>query len=227
MIAGVLVLGALVLLLARSADGERQVAKRAFIVALAGVAIPLVLAAGHALDVFDGRNIIAAWVPFAVLIAAGVGGARAGRAGALIGVALCAVSLAVIVSTNLLPGYQRDDWRGIADALSPQRAGRVIVGQEFASAPLSIYLPGLRTASGGSVSTREVAFVGLRVRHTGGSPAPGFVPTSPPPGFALVGVRRTESFSVSRFRAPRPTTLTTSVLQRMSGQYKPELILQR
>ena len=35
----------------------------------------------HLIDVFDGRNVIAAWVPFAVLIAVGLGCARAGRAG--------------------------------------------------------------------------------------------------------------------------------------------------
>ncbi len=57
-------------------------------------AIPLVLAGAHLIDVFDGRNVIAAWVPFAVLVAIGLGCAGAGRAGAALGTALCAIGLA-------------------------------------------------------------------------------------------------------------------------------------
>ena len=45
------------------------------------------------------------------------GRARAGRIGPALGGAMCAVGIGVIVATNLLPGYQRDDWRAIADAV--------------------------------------------------------------------------------------------------------------
>ena len=51
-------------------------------------ALPLLLAATHVIDIFDGRNVIAAAVPLAVLVAAGLGAARAPRAGAVIGRAL-------------------------------------------------------------------------------------------------------------------------------------------
>ncbi len=89
-----LALAAIWLVLTRARDAERDRARDAAIVAAAGVGIPLVLAGGHLIDVFDGRNVIAAWVPFAVLVAIGLGCAGAGRLGAALGAALCAIGLA-------------------------------------------------------------------------------------------------------------------------------------
>lgn len=109
-------------------ERERQTARDMAIIAGAAVAVPLLLAVSHVLDVFDGRNVIATWVPLAVLVAAGLGAARAPRAGAIIGAGLCAVSLAVIVVTNVRPGYQRDDWRGVARSLPASSGPRLIVG---------------------------------------------------------------------------------------------------
>ena len=81
-LSGLLALGAIWLVVTRARDAERDHARSAAIVAATGVALPLLLAAAHLIDVFDGRNVIAAWVPFAVLIAIGLGCLRAGRAGA-------------------------------------------------------------------------------------------------------------------------------------------------
>jgi hypothetical protein len=188
-----------------------------------GIALPLALAVTRLVDVFDGRNVIAAWVPFAVLVAAGLGARRSARTGAVLGAALCAVSLAVIVAVDVLPGYQRDDWRGVARAL-PRSGVRVIVAEPYASAPLSIYLNHLTGVSGSSVSTRELDFVGLRIKRTDAGPAPAIVPTTPPPGFRLAGVRRSEAFAVSRFVAAEPTRISTSTLRRMLGTAKAELL---
>ena len=77
-VSGLLALGAIWLVVTRAREGERDRARDAAIVAAAGVALPLVLAGAHLIDVFDGRNVIAAWVPFAVLIAIGLGCARGG-----------------------------------------------------------------------------------------------------------------------------------------------------
>ena len=222
-LAALLAAGAVVLL-ARGGDGrERTVARDAVIVGVTGIALPLLLAVAHLVDVFDGRNVIAAWVPFAVLVAAGLGTRRNARAGAVLGAALCAVSLAVIVTVNALPGYQRDDWRGVAHAL-PSSGGGVIVAEQYASAPLSIYRGRLRGVSGASVSTRELDFVGLRIKRTDASPAPAIVPTRPPSGFRLAGVRRSEAFAVSRFVAAKPTLVSASTLRHMIGSPKAELL---
>ena len=74
---GLLALAAIALLVRRGSQRERDRAREVAVVAVVAVALPLVLAATHLLDVFDGRNIIAAWTPCAVLVAAGLGVARA------------------------------------------------------------------------------------------------------------------------------------------------------
>jgi mannosyltransferase len=223
-VTALLVAGAVALLLARGDERERAGGRDAAIVAATGVALPLVLAAAHIVDVFDGRNVIAAWVPAAVLVAAGLGVRRAPRAGAVLGAGLCAVSLAVIVATNALPGYQRDDWRGVAQAL-PRSGTRVLVAERYSGAPLSIYLSTLRGVPGTSVTTRELDFAGLRIKHSSGGPSPAFVPTQAPRGFHLAEVHRTEAFAVARFTAPRPTRVSNAELRRLAGEPQAEVNL--
>jgi uncharacterized membrane protein len=221
-----LAIGAVLLLWRRGEPRELRIASDVAIVAGGAIALPLLLAVTHLVDVFDGRNVIATWVPLAVLVAGGLGVTRAGRAGPLLGAGLCAISLAVIVAINLLPVYQRDNWRGIAHSLSTPTGSRVIVGEEFASLPLSVYQGPFRGAGGVSVSTRELDFVALRIRRAARSPLPPVVPTSPPSGFRLAGVHRTETFAISRFTAPRPTTVRLKLLRHMFGEPKAEVVIQ-
>lgn len=227
LLVALLAAGALALLLRYGDRRERHGARDMATLAIAGLALPALLAATHLVDVFDGRNVIASWVPCAVLAAIGLGTARAPRAGAALGTCLCAISLAVIVAVNAIPGYQRDDWRGAARALPAQTGGRVIVSEENASIPLSIYLPATSPVEGGSVSARELDFIALRIRRTGRSPQRPVVTMTPPPGFRLAGVRRSEAYAVSRFLAPRPTSVAIAALRRISGEPKAEVIVQR
>jgi len=217
---------AVVLLWRRGEPRELRVARDVAIVAGGALALPLLLAVTHLVDVFDGRNVIATWVPLAVLVAGGLGVARAGRIGPLLGAGLCTVSLAVVVAINLIPVYQRDDWRGIAHTLSTPAISRVIVGEEFASLPLSVYLGPFQGASGVSVATRELDFVALRIKRSARSPLPPVVPTRPPNGFRLAGVHRTETFAVSRFTAPRLTAVRLKILRHMFGEPKAEVVIQ-
>ena len=222
-----LALGAIWLVVTRARNGERSRARDAAIVAAAGVGIPLVLAAAHLIDVFDGRNVIAAWVPFAVLVAVGLGCARAGRAGAALGTALCAIGLGVIIATNLLPGYQRDDWRGAARALPAPLQPRVIVVERFGGSPLSVYLGPLHEVRPTTLLAREIAFPVLRTRHTYGAPSAPTAPLQAPPGFRLAAARRNEAFAVTRFVAPRPTRVSARELLRLSGSPSSELLVGR
>jgi mannosyltransferase len=227
-LSGLLALGAIWLVVTRAREGERDRARDAAIVAATGVALPLVLAGAHLIDVFDGRNVIAAWVPYAVLLAIGLGCARAGRAGPLLGAALCAVGLAVIVATNLLPGYQRDDWRGAAQALPANPLfPRVIVAPRFGGSPLAVYLGPLHETKTSTVRAREVAFPSLRTRHTSGSPYAPYVQLRPPRGFHLVGVSKNEAYAVTRFVASRPVSIPARELVRLSGSPSSELLVGR
>ncbi len=226
-LSALLALGAIWLVLARGRDAERDRARDAAIVAAAGVGIPLVLAGAHLIDVFDGRNVIAAWVPFAVLVAIGIGCAGAGRLGAGLGVALCAIGLGVIVATNLLPGYQRDDWRGAAQALPAPLQPRVIVVERFGGSPLSVYLGPLREVRARTLLAREVAFPVLRTRHTYGAPSAPYAPLQAPAGFRLASARKNEAFALTRFVAPRPTRVSARELLRLSGSPSSELLVTR
>ena len=227
LLAALLAAGALALLLRHGDRRERHGGRDTAILALGGLLLPLLLAVTHLVDIFDGRNVIAAWVPCAVLIAIGLGVARAPRAGTALGVCLCALSLAVAIAVEAIPGYQRDDWRGAAAALPIATPGRVIIGEEDSSIPLSIYLPSTSPVEGGSVSTRELDFIALRTRRTGRSPLPPAIVTTPPPGFRPAGVRRSETYAVSRFLAPRATSVTVATLRRIGGEPKAEVIVQR
>ncbi len=227
-ISGVLVLGALWLLLTRARGAERDRARDAAIVAAVGVALPLLLAAGHLIDVFDGRNVIAAWIPYAVLIAIGIGCAAAGRLGAAIGTVLCAISTAVIVATNLLPGYQRDDWRGVAEALPKRPAyARVLVVERYGGSPLSVYLGPLRAPATPQVKVREIAFAHLRTRHTSGAPYAPYVQLRAPRGFRLASVDKNEAFAVTRFVATGEPRVPVSGLVSLSGSPSSEVLFVR
>jgi mannosyltransferase len=225
---GLLAAGALVLVIRRTSQAERRVARDVAIVAAAALALPLALALSHALDVFDGRNMIADWVPAALLIAIGLGASGARRAGTSIGVCLCILFLGVVVSVNLIPDYQRDNWRGAAQALPSRRSpDQIIVAEGSSWYPLSVYLPGARPLTGATLSTRELDFIALRARRTGHSPVPPVVPNRPPRGFRLVSVRDTESYAVTRFLAPRATTVSLATLRQLSREPYAEAIQQR
>jgi hypothetical protein len=223
-VAGVLAALA-VLLVLRAEERQRRLARDATVVAGVAVLLPLILAATHLVDVFDGRNVIAAWVPYAVLIAAGLGGARAGRVAKLTGIGLCVVSLAVILATDTMPAYQRDDWRALAKGLSGPAAGSLIVTPADGLLPLGIYVPRLRQAASLHVLTREVEFVALRVRRTGRSPGPAVVPASSPVGFRAVGISRTATYAISRFRSSRLISVSTSELRRMTPESGSEVLI--
>lgn len=190
------------------------------------LALPLLLAVTGIDDVFDSRNMVALWTPAAILVAAGLARASAPRTGMAIGAAMCAISALVIAGTELLPSYQRDDWRGAAEALiAAPSSGRVIVAGEFGVTALSLYMPGLRRSTGTppTVSARELDFVFLRTPDGGPwrpgedslyAPAPPGVPSRPPAPFRLVAARRTSSFATYEFLAPIRVTVAISRLRR-------------
>jgi mannosyltransferase len=226
-IAALLTVGAAMLVLRRAKSSERRIARDAAIVAIIALAIPLLPAAAHVLDLFDGRNVIAVWIPFAAIVAVGLGCACAGAAGWILGTSLCALWLALILAINVLPGYQRDDWRGAAQALPFAQVSRIVVAGPNAFDPLSIYLPDLHRVSGPTALVREVDFISLRVRHTAGAASAPTVQTNAPAGFRLAGVRDSEAFAVARFIAPHASTVSAEALHALSGNPAAEAIVER
>jgi mannosyltransferase len=220
-------LAAIVLVLRHGDERERGGARDAALVATGAIAIPLVLAATHLVDVYDGRNVLAFWVPLAVLIAVGLGTAGARRSGDVLGGTLCAIFLAMVVSAIVIPEYRRDDWRGAAQSLSKPTTSRLIIAEAHAVDPLSVYMGTLSSVESKAPSVHEVDFIALRHLRTVGPPQAAVVPTTPPAGFRFAGVTRKETFAISRFVAARATTPTVASLSRTSGLASAEVILQQ
>jgi uncharacterized membrane protein len=217
-LACLLAAAALVLLWRRSDERQQRLAFDIAIVGVVALVVPGLLAITHLIDVFNGRNALEVWTPWAVLIAGGVAADRAKWLGPSIGVALCAISVAVIAGTEATSAYQRDDWRGAAQSLRQFSAeNRVVVTDKGGTIALSIYLPSLRDIKTESVMTREVDFVTLRTPRTARTPAPPAPPGMPLVGFSPAPGSRTSTYAVYRFVARVPTSESVAVLRRVEG----------
>jgi hypothetical protein len=211
-VAAAVVAAALVLCWVRL-RGDRCVLVVAALTAF-GVAAPFVLALAGA-DYFDTRNLIATWLPFAVLVAAGlVAGGRAGVAG--LGV-LLVLGLAAVVGVVVEPNWRRDDWRGSARALGPARVQRlVVISPGAGERPFRLYRPDTAPIPRSGVPVREIALVSGPSR--GGHRV--HPPTPPRPGRPLAPaffkeVRRkyADTYTLVVLRAPSPTGLTALAAQ--------------
>ena len=94
-------------LAARAAPDERRGALVALTVAAGTLALPLVLAIGG-VDLVNGRNLIVAWLPIAIVVGTGFGSRRAGRAGVAGAVVFVTLSVAVVIAVAIEPEFQRE-----------------------------------------------------------------------------------------------------------------------
>jgi hypothetical protein len=181
---------------------------------LLAAGVPLVLAlAGQ--DYLNTRNVIAACVPFLVLIAAGY--ASAGRAVTVAGlVALSTVGLATIAVVAADSDYHRSDFRGAAEAVGPAHGPRALVVPAVAGEiAMGQYLPGLSRMPAGGARVDEVAMVTPRSAKLAGASVarPRVAPVLPAP-FRLVERRYAQTYTMVRYRAPRPVRVRPPPLQR-------------
>lgn len=135
---------ALALVAVNGRSAERSAAQVSGGLAVAGFLISLVLVAVGFDDLIT-RNVIALWLPAALVVAAGLSVRRARTLGAVVAVALCAIGITATVGVAANRTLQRPDWRYVARALGPsEAAGRAILIQHYRTLlPLSLYLPGL------------------------------------------------------------------------------------
>jgi mannosyltransferase len=123
-VAFVLGIAGLVLLANRASSTERNRA-----LAIAGIAgggfalVMIVVWAGS--DTVLTRNLLGLWLPAAIVLACGLGAARAGRLGIAIAAVICAVGVTATVSVATDATLQRPDWPAVVRALGPwPRAGQ-------------------------------------------------------------------------------------------------------
>jgi hypothetical protein len=91
------------------------------------------------------RNTLAIWLPAALLVAGGLGARRAGVAGILATVTMCAIGITAAAGVDFDRHLQRPDWRPVARAIGPLpdsgSGARAILIQHYRTLlPLSLYL---------------------------------------------------------------------------------------
>ena len=198
---------AVVLLLRRAGDRERRGAAVAALLFGAVVGAALVLALAGA-DYLITRNLIAGWLPFAVVLAAGLGAPRARLLGPLLATALCGLFVAAVIAVDARPEFQRDDWRGAARALGAADVPRaVVVSPLNGLVPLSVYRPGLRRfPASGYATVNEIDLLAVARRRPGQTPRPPRPQAPTVPGFENVTRIVRPTFTLIRMRARAPAT---------------------
>ncbi|MBS1677805.1 MAG: glycosyltransferase family 39 protein [Actinobacteria bacterium] len=218
-----LALLALALLVWRGDPDERHGAGTAALVGGGAVGLSL-LAAALGKDYFDGRNLLPAFIPLLIVIGAGFGARRAGRAGLAAAAAFCLCSLFFTLQIDRLPRLQREDLRNAAAQVGPLGPTKVVVTDRYtASQPLRYYLGAELAGSapprheGGAIghlgaapSTPPVREIDLVGSAAAGRHAAHLLPTA----FHLVGAQPVSyDFTLTRFRAPRPVRVPLRLLE--------------
>jgi mannosyltransferase len=186
---------------------DRRGALIAFTVACGGVLIPVLLALFGA-DYLAPRNLVAAMVPVAALIAVMLGSSLRGLAGVALALTIVLAFLAVSIDVDLSPRLQRGNWRDVAKALRAGPSERAITTVELGAAPLEYYLPGAHNLHAGS--TVRVS----EIDETGYAPLRPSAGESPAPGFRLFARLDIDGLIVYRFRSGVARPVSEASLRR-------------
>ena len=202
-------------------QGERRRLALPLALGAAVVAVPL-LAAPLGNDWFTTRNLVAAWPPLAAVAAVVLTSRGAGRAGVAVVAAYAVLSVVVVVTTADEPKFEHDDWRTAFRAAGAADGPRAfVVNPENGHVPLEVYRPATEVVRRGDVVVREVAVVLLPspYRRVGRTPVPPREPVAAPSGgFVQAERREAPTFTLVRFRAPRPVRVPVSALEAMSDR---------
>jgi Dolichyl-phosphate-mannose-protein mannosyltransferase len=231
----------LILLILLGLGGDRRTRRAA--VAPASVAAfvflaPLALGfAGE--DYFLSRNLIPAFVPVVVLIAAACSAPRAREAGAILAVVLLGIFCFASFDVQTHRYLQRPAWRDVARSLQAGELPRAILAADGTTAdPLKIYLPGASwtTRLARPTLIREIDVVGATKRlrlieraqplrgavPVGHGPGPLGAPVPraiPAPGTRLVARFRVANWVVARFALIHPRRISADQLARMAPHF--------
>jgi 4-amino-4-deoxy-L-arabinose transferase-like glycosyltransferase len=212
------------LLATRSEPEPRRGALLAGGLALSGFALGLVLI-GFGFDDVLTRNLLALWLPAALLVAGGLAAARARRIGLAATIALCLIGVATAAGVAVDRDYQRPDWRVVARVLgsSPRTGTRAIFIQHYRDLlPLSLYLPGLEAAARRAATVSELDIVSFRSPPSAGfcwwGSACNLWPSVMQAGYRIPGFheawrRHALQFTILRLVASPPVRLTARQLR--------------
>jgi 4-amino-4-deoxy-L-arabinose transferase-like glycosyltransferase len=212
---------------------------------VAGFVLALVFVTAGS-DSLITRNLLALWLPAAVLVGGGMALA-AGRAlralGVAAAVALCLIGIVASGWIAFDRTMQRPDWRYVARALGAQRVGapaRALLIQHYRTLlPLSLYLPGLQfLVSREGVPVREldvISMVSPSQPLCWWGAACNLIPsemqrTYAIPGFHEAWRRHVLQWTILRLVADRPVRLTPAAVARSlhtTSLRRDELLVQR
>jgi mannosyltransferase len=232
--AAITIVGLLLLMVSSDAIEQRG----AFVaggLAVGGFALGLLMIAGG-IDNVITRNMIALWLPAALVVAAGLGARRAGVLGILAAAALCATGIVAAVGVAADRNFQRPDWRVVARVLGTRAApgvgARAILIERYGELlPLSLYLPGLNFwRHNRATGVTELDIISFTVpwvpmcwwgaacylidRGSLRPPPAQRQSFAAVPGFHQVWRRRAAQFTLTRLVSPTPVTLTRLTVSR-------------
>ncbi len=239
--AAMALIGLVALALASDATARRRALALAA-VAVAGLVLNLVLIAGGIDDLIT-RNVIALWVPAAMVVAAGLGARRTGMLGVAAATVLCVTGVVAAVGVATNRSFQRPDWRAVAKVLGSRppagSPGRAVLIQHYRDLlPLSLNMPGLRFMGprGARVSQLDVISISApRVPLCWWGAACNLSPTPmqrsyPIRGFHVVWRRRALQFTILALDASKPVHLTPRAVSRAltsTSLRRDDLLVQR
>ena len=223
--AAMAVTGLALLVLRADAPTQRRAATLGGI-AIGGLALNLALIAAGVDDLIT-RNVIALWVPAALVVAAGFAARRAGALGLVAASVLCATGVVAAVGVATDSRFQRPDWNAVAQALGPRpptgSSGRLILIQRYRDLlPLSLDLPDLHflRRPGADVTQLDVISISApRVPLCWWGAACNLSPSTlqrsyPIPGFRVASRRRARQFTILQLDAGHPVDLTRADVAR-------------
>jgi mannosyltransferase len=213
-------LAALALLWRASRRRERQGALLAGGIAISGFVLSLLIV--PASDTFLTRNLLALWLPAALLIAAGLGVARARLLGVGLTLVLCAIGATATIGVASDYYMQRPNWQRVAELLGPLPAHghrAILIFRNDGGPPLALYLADLRYF--GPLGERDISQIDIisasDIHNLGGfcwwGSACNLVPSTLShsyriPGFHVASRAHFEQFHILKLVSEQPTTVT-------------------
>ena len=223
-----LALIALGALATQARPGERRPALTAGGLAIGGFVLSLVLVAVGFDDLIT-RNIIALWLPAAVLVAGGLAVARPRAIGIGVTVALCAIGVTATAGIAADRSLQRPDWRYVARALArggadsaPVRQRAILIQHYRTLLPLSLYIPHLAVMPAAGARVTELDVISMTAPQQPlcwWGAACNLIPSRMQrrydiPGFHPVWRGQVLQFTIMRLVSDRPVRLTPADVSR-------------
>jgi mannosyltransferase len=209
---------------ARAQARERSGALLAGALAIGGLVLNLILIV-FGVDDLITRNIVALWLPAALLVAGGLGARRVGVLGVLATVAMCGIGVTAALGVDFDRNLERPDWRAVARAMGPLpdagRQARAILIQHYRTLlPLSLYEPRLAFLRHGSARVSDLDVISMRSPEQSlcwWGAACNLIPSQmqssyPVPGFHLDWRRHVHQFTILAMSAERPVVLTPAAV---------------